>query len=282
MYLVSVGLLFVAVFGVAYAWAETGWGVDLVERWFTLSILPALEMLGRGKESRYWFEISFCGILVGLGLGMVLSGLAISLLCAVLAGALPVLMLFRLVRMRIEEVDRQLPAALDALASALRSGQSMTQAVQWVANESPRPTNEEFGRLSRELALGRTLEVGLVGMAQRVPSAGLKSLAMAVGPLRAMGANMIPALEGMADILRRRAGMGEKLSSLAAQAKMQLWVMGLLLPGLMLVLFAMEPVLIGRLFATTQGNLYLAGALLLQILGVLIARRILNPKQIWK
>ena len=130
--------------------------------------------------------------------------------------------------------------------------------------------------------MGRSLEVGLLAMSQRVPSKGLKSLVMAVGPLRAMGANMIPALEGMADILRRRAGMDEKLGSLAAQAKMQLWVMGLMLPALMLILFAMEPKLIGRLFISTQGNGFLVVAAMLQVLGIFLARKFLNPKQIWQ
>lgn len=278
----SLALAALAVSMLTIAWAGSKTGFEALERKFAVAALPSLELTGREDQLLRWFHISVLAAAAGTFAGVLLEGLAMGLLLGGAGSAVPLLLIQRMAVRRVAQIERQLPGALDALAAALRSGQSVQQAVAWVGKESPRPTNEEFSRLAKELTLGRTLEDGLHGMALRLPAPGLKTLAMTMGPLRAMGANLIPALEGMADILRRRAATGEKLSSLAAQGKMQLWVMGLMLPALSLVVFSMEPHLIARLFTHWHGNLFVILAVLLEFLAVVLARRILDPKRMWE
>jgi tight adherence protein B len=274
-------LLAIAVSLLAYTGMQSRNGLPALRSAWDDRVIPLCESLGGDLPADRWFAWT---VLAGLGVlaaGTFLLGLLAGILFAVGTAALPIVLLQVRVKQRLDRIDRQLPAALDAMASVLRAGQSLPQAVAWVAKEGPAPIKNEFAELSREMALGASLEEGMARMAARIPSRGLRSFSMTLEPLRAMGANLIPALQGMADVLRRRQSTVEKLATLAAQAKLQLWVMSLLLPALSAVMFVLEPRLMARLFTDSLGNVLLALALTLQATGMLLAKRFLDPKKLW-
>ncbi len=271
----SIGLL-------AASLAASRHGIPAWERRAMPLLLPSLEVLGREEEAETWFNRCLYSALAGLVTGALSGSILLGVMLAG-GGALGTVAYLRVERhRRIDALERQLPATLESLASALRAGKSFPQAVGWVAQEGPQPTAGEYARLSRELALGRTVDDVFARFAGRMPGRGLRTLAMTLGPLRRMGANLIPAFEGLAEMLRRRAETEEKLKTLTAQARMQLWVMGLILPALVGVLYLMAPEFMGPLFTTTGGRVVLGFAVFLQMLGLLMARRILNPEAMWK
>jgi len=275
-------LIFIAVALLAMTWARSPVGLPYLEGRFRGMIEPGLVLLNRETEVDQWFQRVVLACLAGFGVGWTLQGPMLALILVAAAIAAPLAWVERERRKRTERFESQLPSTLDSLASALRAGQSLQQAVSWVANESPQPTSDEFNRLARELALGQTIESGLERVSQRLSGRGLRTVTMTVGPLRRMGANLIPAFEGMADMLRRRTATEEKLTTLTAQARMQLWVMGGILPVLVGLLYLIAPEFIGPLFRTQAGNVVLGMAGVVQVLGLLMARRILNPDRMWK
>lgn len=252
-----------------------------VVAWTAGRLTAPLALLKREDEARGWAVAVCTAVPVFAVLGAVLGGLAAAFLLAFAAGALPFVVVRRLAAYRMAMVERQFPAALDSLAAAMRAGQSLSQAVAWTAREAPEPTAGEFGRLDRELQLGRTPEQAFGEWARRFPAAGPQAVALTLGPLRAAGANLIPAFEALAENLRRRAGSQEKMSALSAQAKMQLRLLSLLTPTLAGLLFVLDPRLAGQLTGP-EGIGLVALAAALQIAGMVTAKRILNPKTLWK
>ena len=278
----TVFLTGVSVFLLATAWARSPLGLASLRLRFAGANLPVLEVLDRESEFERWFQRTLLFAVGGFAVGVLAQGIGAGLLVAVVAALAPSLYLRVLRRRRIEAVERQFPAALEAMASALRAGQSLPQAVQWVAGEAPSPTAEEYARLSSEVVLGRPVEEVFQAMNDRVPAPGLRTFTMILGPLRSMGANLVPAFEGLSELLRRRAGMDEKLRTMTAQGRMQLMVMAGLLPVLTLILYAIAPHFIAPLFVTAGGKLVVISALFLQASGLWLAKRVLKPERMWR
>jgi tight adherence protein B len=179
-------------------------------------------------------------------------------------------------------LGRQVPDAFESMAAALRAGRSVPQAVAWFAAEGPEPLAGEFAVLVRAMHLGATFEEALAETARRTAAPGLDTAAYTLGPLRASGANLAAALEGMAGVLRRREAATAKLATLTAQAKLQLVFLAAVFPGLVGILFVMEPEMMLRLVREPSGRVFLLAGFGLQAVSFAGARRILNPQTLWK
>jgi tight adherence protein B len=124
-------------------------------------------------------------------------------------------------------VERELPAALEAVARSLRSGASLRQALAEAASVTP-------GRLGRELAsVGRRVEHGaplveaLEGMAVAniLPGVRLTVAALCLGV--ETGGAQARAVDGVASTLRDRLGVAAEVRALSSQARMSALVIGL-------------------------------------------------------
>ncbi|NUQ66024.1 MAG: type II secretion system F family protein, partial [Pirellulales bacterium] len=105
-----------------------------------------------------------CGLMaVGgtvVGLLMRVHPMFLPALAAVMSG-LPVLWLLWRRRKRLKTFAVQLPEALDMLARALRSGQSLSSGFNLAANEMGGPLGKEFQRVFEEQNLGIPVEESL-------------------------------------------------------------------------------------------------------------------------
>jgi tight adherence protein B len=106
-----------------------------------------------------WHLIAFCSALASLAavVLLALSGSAwIALAFAVLAGYLPVLALRARHRRRTRELQEVWPDAIDNLASGVRAGLSLPEAVAGLADRGPEPLRSSFARFAVEYhATGR-------------------------------------------------------------------------------------------------------------------------------
>jgi tight adherence protein B len=106
-----------------------------------------------------WHLIAFCSALASLAavVLLALSGSAwIALAFAVLAGYLPVLALRARHRRRTRELQEVWPDAIDNLASGVRAGLSLPEAVAGLADRGPEPLRPSFARFAVEYhATGR-------------------------------------------------------------------------------------------------------------------------------
>ena len=124
-------------------------------------------------------------------------------------------------------VERELPAALEAIARSLRSGASLRQAVA----EAGTATN---GRLGRELTAvaqrvehGAPLVAALEGLAPPESPTGVRLAVAALCLGVETGGAQARAVDGVASTLRDRLGVAGEVRALSSQARMSALVIGL-------------------------------------------------------
>ncbi len=192
--------------------------------------------------------------------------------------SLPLFWLLRRRKRRLKAFAVQLPDALDMLARALRSGQSLGAGIGMVASEVGPPLGEEFGRVFEEQNLGIPWEDSLDALTERVPNLDLKFFATAVILQRQTGGDLAEILDKIASLIRDRFKIWGAVQALTGEGRLS----GVVLMGLPVVLFfavyRLNPEYVMVLFTDPMGKKMLAVAVFLQILGALTIRKIVNIK----
>ncbi|RMG02746.1 MAG: secretion protein [Planctomycetota bacterium] len=219
---------------------------------------------------------------MGLGgaiLGFVLKVYAILIPVMGLAtGSLPFIWVWWKRRKRLKAFAVQLPDALDMLARSLRAGQSLAAGFQAVSNEIPAPLGVEFGRVFEEQNLGVPLEQSLRDLASRIPNLDLKFFATAVILQRQTGGDLAEILDKIGSLIRERFQIWGQIQALTGEGRLS----GLVLMGLpvflFVVMFQMNREYVMMLFTDPLGRKMLAVAIIMQIIGALVIRKIVNIK----
>jgi tight adherence protein B len=197
---------------------------------------------------------------------------------AVVLGALPPAWVLYRRRKRLKTFAAQLPEALEMLARSLRSGQSMAFGFHAVSTELPAPLGKEFGRVFEEQNLGIPLEESLQAMCDRIPNLDLKFFTTAVLLQRQTGGDMAEILDKISSLIRDRFRVWGQVQALTGEGRLS----GVVLMGLPLVLllavYQLNPKYVSVLFTDPAGKKMLAVAVVMQILGALVIRKIVNIK----
>jgi len=199
-------------------------------------------------------------------------------LATLLIGAVPYAYVRFAVRRRLKKFCLQFPDALDLLSSSVKGGLSINAAVQNVADEMPDPTSEEFGIMADELAFGVELSEALRHLAARVPTPDIKFFTTAVMIQKETGGNLSEILDLLQTTIRERFRILGQVRTLTAQARMSGWVLGALPVALAGMIYMANPVYMRLLFVTETGHKLLAAAGVLQLIGLMIIRKIVNIK----
>jgi len=210
--------------------------------------------------------------LVSLGSGSSMAGIAAG---AIALGA-PRFVLARLTARRRRTLRSQLPDSLAALGAALRAGLGLSQALASLALDQPRPIADEFALIARKQRLGTPLDRAVAELGDRVPLAEFGLFCSAVRIAHEVGGSLAETLDRLADTVRRRIVLEEKIEALTAQGRLQGIVVGLLPVALVAVLVLLEPQAMQALFSTPLGWLTLAVVSVLELLGAYLIRRIVR------
>lgn len=223
-------------------------------------------------------------ILLSFALGMItlLVGLKfspfilLSVLVALFMAALPFAYLKFAENAYLAKFQDQLPEALDLLARALRSGHAMTSGLEMVANEMEPPISSEFGAAVDEINLGLTFQEAFENLCARIPSTDLRFFAISVIIQRETGGNVAEILDNISRLIRERIQFKRQVKALTAEGRLSAMV----LIGLPIVLFAyiffVNHSYISLLWKETLGQYMLAGAIVLQILGAFVIKKIVT------
>jgi tight adherence protein B len=190
--------------------------------------------------------------------------------------------LFALVRVRLEkrfrEIRYQLHGVVELVATSLRAGLSIRSALLQVSQQSPRPISQELAILERMQRIGIPLERALAEWVKRLPIEEVQLLGFTIQVSSASGGNLSESLDRLAGACRQRLILEEKVDALTAQGRLQAWVM-VALPILLAIALslidsnAMEP-----LWITTTGHLVLGVIFVLELVGLLWIRRLIQIK----
>ena len=191
-----------------------------------------------------------------------------------------ILMLFLWIRMktqrRLKAFTEQLGDCLTTVANALRAGYSFQQAMDVVAKEMEPPMSTEFERVSTDIAMGVTLEDALEQMNRRVGSPDYDLVVTAVLIQREIGGNLAQILDTISDTINERIRMKREINALTAQGRFSAWVL-IILPFVVAAfcyVFNHDQTMM--LFTEESGRIALAVALIMEFIGFIAIRKIVD------
>lgn len=199
-------------------------------------------------------------------------------LFALVTGILPVLWLMLKRKKRLARFNQQLPEALELLSRSLRAGHSLAAGFGLVASEMQEPISREFGRAFEEQNLGITLDEALDDMTVRVPNMDLRFFATAVMLQRQTGGDLAEILDKIGKLIRERFKLAGQIQALTGEGRLSGIVLLALPPSLFAVMMYLNAEYAMVLFRDETGRMLLAGALVLQLVGALVIRKIINIK----
>lgn len=225
----------------------------------------------------------FLAMSIGIGVGtmVLLPLLRVPLAAAplgVVLGFVPFVVLFIKRKRRLAAFGKQLPEALELIGRALRAGHSLASGFKLVADEMPAPIATEFERCYEAQNLGVTLEAAIEEMTNRVPNLDLRFFATAVILQRQTGGDLAEILDKIGYLVRERFKIWGQIQALTGEGRLSGIVLLALPPGLFIVMYYLNPTYSMTLFTDPMGHQMLAGAVIMQILGALVIRKIVNIK----
>lgn len=186
-----------------------------------------------------------------------------------------ILILLR-IQKRKASFTEQLGDCLVTVANALRAGYSFQQAMEVIAKEMEPPISQEFSRTFTDVKMGITLERALEQMNQRVDSADFSLVVTAVLIQREVGGNLAQILDSISETIIERIRMKREIHALTAQGRMSAMVL-LALPFAMgIFMYFANPDQFMILFEDSFGQIAVIVAIVLNIIGFIIIRRIVD------
>jgi len=199
-------------------------------------------------------------------------------LVGIIAALFPLFWLIFRRKRRMKAFAAQMPDALDLIARALRSGHSLASGFNLVAQEMSMPIAGEFGRVFEEQNLGISLDEALEGMTERIPNLDLKFFSTAVILQRTTGGDLAEILDKIGYLIRERFKIWGQVQALTGEGRLSGVVLLGLPPVLMLAVWRLNPDYMSVLFTDPLGKQMLAVAAVMQVLGALVIRKIVNIK----
>lgn len=198
------------------------------------------------------------------------------LVCGLIALFCPYMYLKLITWRRLRKFLEQLPDGLDMIGQSLQAGLGLTQAMVFVAKEMPDPLGTEFSVFIEEVNLGLPLPDALKKFEARMNLAEVRLFNTALMVQREVGGSLAELLNKLADIIRDRFRIERLIKSLTAQNRMSAWTVSAIPPFLAVFMFVREPQMMNEMMAHPLGKSMLAAALVLEVLGILVFRKIIK------
>jgi tight adherence protein B len=227
-------------------------------------------------DSRQLVVLNICSFLLMGAFGFLVFNPIMAVMLAIFGFFLPMLLIRYYRKRRIKKFNTQLVDALQAMANAFKAGLTFPQAIEHVTREAMAPLSQEFGLFVKEIKLGVPLEEGLLNMGKRVGSEDLELVVTSTNIARALGGNMAEMFETIAATIRERFRLEGKIDAITSQGRMQGWIVSALPIALGFVMNYMRPDLMEPMMDHWFGMVLVAVIGVMEVLGMLIIRRIVN------
>ena len=172
--------------------------------------------------------------------------------------------------------DDQLPDALAVLASSLRAGHSLLQAIDNVAQEADDKTDTEWAEVVRQTRLGIPVEDAIDDMTHRIGSRDLHWISLVARVQHQAGGTMAEMFDIVAETVRQRHRLRGQVRTLTAQGRMTRWVLTIAPFALGGLLVLMSPNYINGFLSSTAGQIMIGGACCLIVVGSLWLKKIVE------
>jgi tight adherence protein B len=202
-----------------------------------------------------------------------LGSLLFGAIVASVAASLPIAYLW----WRRKKVERRFVAQLldtvGLLASSVRSGHSLLQALEHVTTEAPEPTRSAIALVVREVGLGASQEDALERLADRLPTDDLELIVSALNVHHQIGGSLAKVLDSISDTIRERVRVEGDIVALTAQQRYSAYILSMLPVAAAVFLWLFSPDYIAPLLAAGPLRLLLGVATAMVVVGFLVMRQ---------
>jgi tight adherence protein B len=215
-------------------------------------------------------EVALFTVVAAVLIGVIVTLMSnpfFGLLFGLMSLLLPVFVLNTMAKLRRRRFTSQLPDMLNLLAAVLRSGYAILQGLDAVSKEVGEPMGGELRRVLAEARLGRDVNDALRECSERMQSPDFDWAVLAIGIQREVGGNLAELLSTVADTMVQRERLRREVKGLTAEGRMSAYVLGLLTPGVGLVMYTLNPEYVQILFSELTGQILLGGSTILAVFG---------------
>ncbi|MEJ5369580.1 MAG: type II secretion system F family protein [Bryobacteraceae bacterium] len=191
-------------------------------------------------------------------------------------GSLPLLYVASKRRARLKKFEEQFPDSLEFMARSMRAGHAFSVSLEMIHREFQEPLAGEFRRAFEEHNLGMPLDMALQKLGQRVPSLDVHFFVSAVLLQKRTGGNLAEILDKLAYVIRERFKLRGKIRAISAHGRMTGMALTAIPIGVAAMMFIVNPDYVTFFVREEVGNVMMVGAIVLQVIGYAIIRKIVN------
>jgi len=249
----------------------------------SFNVFPAMRKILRQANVKW--EISTfvlisaaCWAIGAIGVYMRSGSVLISLALGSFLAAGPWILVLNKRTKRFMEFEEKLPETLELIVSAIRAGHGFTSALGLASKEISEPIAGELRQCFDEQNFGLDLRRAMINLADRVPMPDVQLIVSAVLIQKESGGNLAEVLDKVAYIIRERFRLKRQIRVHTAQGRMTGWILSLAPVIFGTMLYLLNPERVGVLWHRPIGIKLLWLALVMDIVGALIIRKIVQPR----
>jgi tight adherence protein B len=221
--------------------------------------------------------VSVCSFLIAMVAVNLYTNLWwLGLLVGAVAALIPIGVVRFVRNRRVQRFEEQFPEAIELIARAMRAGHAFATGVKIAADELPEPAGSEFKLLYERQNYGAELPDALRSFAERIPSLDARFFVTAVLTQREAGGNLSEVLDRLAAVMRERFTIKREVRTRSAHGRITAYVLAGMPPAIGLLMLSGNPDQIKVLTTDPLGIRMIMGAVVLQIVGTLIVRKLVD------
>lgn len=195
---------------------------------------------------------------------------------AIGASLFPILYVLKKRKARLRRFEELFPESLEFVARSMRAGHAFSVSLEMIHREFQEPLAGEFRRTFEEHNLGLPLEVALQKLAKRVPSLDVHFFVSAVLLQKRTGGNLAEILDKLAYVIRERFKLRGRIRAISAHGRMTGLALTCIPIAVGVIMFYTNPDYMRFFFLDDVGQIMLASAVLLQVIGYTIIKQIVK------
>jgi len=228
------------------------------------------------KVSDFLLVTAVAAVVPFVIVGRLFDSLLIGAIVGLCGALIPRFLLTRSIKKRRDRFNHQLVEVLSQMANSLKAGFGLLQAMAQAADESKPPLSDEFRQTLHDIQVGASVDDAFNSLDNRVGSEDLGIVVTAILIQRGAGGSLAEIIEGVAITMRDRIRIRGEINTLTTQGKYTGYLIGALPILLAAGFFFLNRPYESLLFTTDLGHLLLIGWGVMQVIGLLVIRKILS------
>jgi Flp pilus assembly protein TadB len=228
------------------------------------------------KPEEFFCISVLTGALVSVIIYILIQQMLIALFGFVFGFFIPHFFVDILKKNRAKRLNAQLPEALNIISNGIRAGYSFTQSIAAASKELLPPISDEFQKVIRDNSLGKDMEEALLSMSERTEDEDMDMFITALIIQRQVGGNLSEILDTISSTIRNRIKIKGEIRTLTSQGKFSAWIISIVPICIAIAIMVLNPTYISLLLTNTVGNIMLIMAVLMEIIGIILLKKVVT------